>query len=537
MKKITVYNCIAVFIISVLLSACSGNASDTEKNDDKASKLFEENLIKVKLDGKYGYTDCQGNMIIAAQFDDAHSFENGVAAVETNGKWGLIDAEGTFIHTPDCDMIGYLSQDDNRQYNVRPACKDKKYALMDEKGEWIFEPKYESCSGVWDGYALVQSNGKYGYIDCDGNMAIDPQFDDADVFRNGLAAVAVGTKYGFIDTNGNYVINPQFDKPEYFSLFSFDSKNNLAASKNKKAGLVNAAGTVIIPFEYDYVVNINSEDEIIGYTAINNFKSTFFDVNGKQISNDYFDYASPFYLGDGLYVIKKDDKYGYMDMNGEIVIKPQYEFASRFENGMACVELNNEYGCIDKQGNTVIEYQFDKMKSFGEDFAAVEIGGKWGYIDKSGKIKINPIYDDADSFSDGIAKVTVNQKIGYIDKNGEYKIEPIYDDADTFSDGIILSNSDGCATYNTKGEKLHQYKFKRIARIYSDSYIIAVNENKKYVLTDLDGKEIVSDADAIDIYDDPICAYADCYNSVYTYTNENEIYCIRHQNTYNSISK
>lgn len=98
-----------------------------------------------------------------------------------------------------------------------------------------------------------------------------------------------------------------------------------------------------------------------------------------------------------------------------------------------------------------------------------------------------------------------------------------------FSDSIILSNSDGCATYNIKGEKLHQYKFKRIACIYSDGYIIAVNENKKYVLADLNGKEIVSDADAIGIYDEPICAYTDCYNDVYTYGNENEIYCSEHK--------
>lgn len=422
MKRITLYNCVAVCIIAILLSACDSKIT----NDNEEKLLFDGNLVGVKLDGKYGYIDSKGNMIIEPQFDNIHSFEGEIAAVEIDGKWGLINTEGEFIYTPNCDMIGYLSQDDT-QYNVRPACKDKKYALMNERGEWIFEPKYDSCTGVWDGYALVESNGKYGYIDCDGNLAIDLQFDDADIFMNGLAAVAIGTKCGVIDTKGNYIINPQFDKPEYSFSMTFDSNNNLVASKNNKQGVVNVSGKVIIPFEYDYVLSIYNETEIIGYKAVDGLNCIFFDKNGKQISNDYFDSDSSFGFGDGLYVIKKDDKFGYMNTNGEIVISPQYDKATTFENGIACIQYNNEYGCIDKQGKTVVEPQFDEMKNFSEDLAAIKISGKWGYIDKSGKIKISPIYDEADNFSDGIAKVETNNKIGYIDKSGKYKIEPIYD--------------------------------------------------------------------------------------------------------------
>lgn len=45
------------------------------------------------------------------------------------------------------------------------------------------------------------------------------------------------------------------------------------------------------------------------------------------------------------------------------------------------VEQENKYGYIDKTGKIVINYQFDGAGRFSEGLARVKIDNKWGYID------------------------------------------------------------------------------------------------------------------------------------------------------------
>ena len=51
-------------------------------------------------------------------------------------------------------------------------------------------------------------NGKYGYVDEKGNWVIEPKFDDAWRFKEGFAKVELDGKYGFIKTDGTYLVEP-----------------------------------------------------------------------------------------------------------------------------------------------------------------------------------------------------------------------------------------------------------------------------------------------------------------------------------------
>jgi hypothetical protein len=86
-------------------------------------------------------------------------------------------------------------------------------------------------------------------------------------------------------------------------------------------------------------------------------------------------------------------------------------------------------GYIDKTGNLIIKPVFDDAMYFNEGLAAVFIGkrfeGKWGYIDTSGKMVIEPQFENALFFSGGLANVSppTGEEIkgiwGYIDKSGK----------------------------------------------------------------------------------------------------------------------
>ena len=71
-------------------------------------------------------------------------------------------------------------------------------------------------------------------------------------------------------------------------------------------------------------------------------------------------------FSEGLACVAVDGKIGYMDRTGKIVIKPQFDVATPFNNGIASVALG--------------KYELQEGVSH-----FVRIGDKWGYIDKNGK--------------------------------------------------------------------------------------------------------------------------------------------------------
>ena len=47
---------------------------------------------------------------------------------------------------------------------------------------------------------------------------------------------------------------------------------------------------------------------------------------------------------------------------------------------------DDKWGYIDKNGNVVIDFIYDDANSFSEELASVEKDGKYGYIDKEGNV-------------------------------------------------------------------------------------------------------------------------------------------------------
>ena len=68
----------------------------------------------VESNGKWGFVDTKGNVVIEPQYEAAHSFSYGFAAVKSNGKWGFIDTKGKMCIDPVFDE----AKDMNSKGNV-----------------------------------------------------------------------------------------------------------------------------------------------------------------------------------------------------------------------------------------------------------------------------------------------------------------------------------------------------------------------------------------------------------------------------------
>ena len=114
------------------------------------------------------------------------------------------------------------------------------------------------------------------------------------------------------------------------------------------------------------------------------------------------------------------------------------------EYGLAEFEENDKYGFIDTKGNIMIDCIYDKVRRFSDGFALVKKDGKYGFIDTKGNLAIDcSAYDNVCSFEEGLSSVVKNDKFGFIDTKGNLIIDCIYDFAFDFHNGIAKVEKDG----------------------------------------------------------------------------------------------
>ncbi|MGY2796410.1 hypothetical protein ACVWV0_000586 [Ewingella americana] len=98
----------------------------------------------------------------------------------------------------------------------------------------------------------------------------------------------------------------------------------------------------------------------------------------------------------------------------------------------------NRWGFLDAQGQLVIKPVFDNVGDFHFGAAKAEQAGKWGYIDATGNWIIKPTFDQAENFTQsGLAVVALNGKVQIIDRKGSQVGQPLDQlvDTATLSDG------------------------------------------------------------------------------------------------------
>jgi hypothetical protein len=231
-------------------------------------------------------------------------------------------------------------------------------------------------------------------------------------------------------------------------------------------------------------------------------RNGYINDRGEIVIQPQFEWAFPF--SEGLAVACIDaKKCGFIDESGKFAINPQFDFAYRFSDGLAAVVSGEKIGYIDKAGKYVINPQFtalgsgpggfkDSYATFSEGLARVVIGNKMGFIDKTGQMVINPQFDSALPFFEGLAATKTGDKWGFIDMEGKLVINPQFDSALPFTNGlaaVLLGKDWG---YVDKTGKLAINPQFSSARPFSSEGIAMVTLNQKTGFIDREGKYVVN---------------------------------------------
>lgn len=436
MKKLTTLALLAVLF--------SGNTYADDKHSvnicTKFSSYYDEMGIKLQCDlhlfvqdNQVGIKNTKGDVLLPAQYDDIHiahfvdkqkSVMLPFVLLEKDVKKGMADMNGKLIFEPIYQDIGLNKK--RQSYPYIHIVKNNKMGLAKLTGEIIIQPTYYSL--VWanifddnneplfiatnkgklgliniknepvvpmiyddilnygfrDGLLLVQKNGKYGYIDKTGKVVIDTIYDDANSFEQGVAIIQKDNQYAVIDNAGKFIV--PFGK--YDKIDSYVNHIGLIeVSHHQKVGLIDTKGKIITPIQYDNFAISNFADLSKGVVAKKSGKYGLINAKTNQILIDFiYDDIGDYSDENGYRTIKQNDKYGYINATGKVVVPMIYDQVGLYKGALSPVQKGDKWGFVDREGKVVLDFEYDHViPAVSPNFRVVK-DNKEFFIDPTGKM-------------------------------------------------------------------------------------------------------------------------------------------------------
>lgn len=346
-------------------------------------------LRSIEIKGKFGYIDQAGELVIPAIYDLAMPFSNGHAVVALNLMPCLINEQNQrVIDTGLYRQIGTYSDGlcmvENYKYEKFYINTNNEVVITLPK--WVYEARpFSSGIAVVSKEMLHQENKfgreistvqyRFGYMNKKGEMLSELIYDDCSDFADGYSRAILKGKFGLLDQDLKTII------PFKYTQISAPSEQKVVVNDNGKFG-------VYMPADGNWLVKCS-----------------------YRLILDYNDGMAAF--------IDSKNKYGFLNAEGKVAIKPQYINVKPFSEGKAGVLIEGKWGFISKQNELVIRPLFDNVAYFSEGLCPVQVKRRWGYINTSGKVVIAADYDITGAFLNGIAPVVFQDVAVYVNRRGE----------------------------------------------------------------------------------------------------------------------
>jgi len=186
--------------------------------------VFSEGRGLISTNGRFGYVDEKGAVVIKPQYKFAKRFSGGFATVAINGSWRFIDKAGKVREAIKTDALSFgdsrtgefsegyvVAQSTTPPGNLGYVAADGHSLLMPQLMEaGPFSEGLACVRGIEHPGTNLDRAGPVGYIGPSGKYAIQPTYEAGSEFSDGLAAVCLNEKWGYIDKSGAMAVPPKF---------------------------------------------------------------------------------------------------------------------------------------------------------------------------------------------------------------------------------------------------------------------------------------------------------------------------------------
>ena len=458
-------------------------------------------LFPVFKDGKWGYVDSVGRVVISPRFEEARTFQSRAAVVHYQDGFGMIDAQGKFLVESKYLSLEALSE------GRALASDGGLFGFLDRTGKWIIEPLFEKATTFQSGVAVVSLEGKFGVIDRDGQWLVPAEFESLIRLEElpGYYKVGLGGRFGvahdadltiacafreveiighclMAESDGTHTIYDTLDNalcdipvdreveldeeyglftitgPEDTELYDLNGKKRFGpvefidqfidglarVEDNGKVGFINAQGKIVVPMRFIDAFNCG-QGRVAAWDAETSFV-LLMDETGKLISNIGFDHIGAF--RDGLAPVSLDGKSGYIDTQGKLIIPLDYATTERFENGLGVVSNKGLFGAVDPLGKVIVPLEYDFLSNFSDGEAEYKRGNQYGLINLTGQDLLTTSQPSPSSLTEGVWLSYSNRKVGALNRAGDLILKHEYDQIKSLGSLLIAEKAGRWGIYH-----------------------------------------------------------------------------------------
>lgn len=350
-----------------------------DNSDSKQNVWYEDNVLRVSRNGKYGIINFEGQEVLPCEYDEITALK-GVTSnflVKKDGKLGLVNEKGQTIINTEYKNILTLKEGYKSEYVIVNA--ENKYGVISTSGTILIEPTYEGVKylGSSSLFAVKQDNTWKLMETEEKKIIIDGGYKDiVEAKSENIVVVNNDGKYGVVSKENEEKIKPQYEDLKYaFSIYYI-------AKKDGKYGVINLENEEVIKFEYQNMVYVENGGFIQADKT--DTETVIFDNNlGQKVTG----IVSEVNTDKGYIKVYTNNEYKYY--NFKLEEKNSSDLLTA--NTLFLSKKDGKYGYVDKSGKVVVDYIYeDGTEQNSKGFAAVKKDGAWGSINKVGAISCEP---------------------------------------------------------------------------------------------------------------------------------------------------
>lgn len=409
---------------------------------------FIGNKAVVMLGTKLGVINCEGYLVIPAEYDDFTIFNVDKTWAKKAGTWSLINDKGQKLINEEMSDVHTIQA----EYDFIWVKKDKLWGIFSERSfKFIAKPQFDMFQTLSEAASIVKLGDSLGVISHeDGTYFIKPNIQNIIKINKTAFAFKQAGKWGVFDDEGAIWMQPNYD-----TIYVTTSKL-LTVRKDNQWGIIDFKEKEVLPIKFQEV---------------------------GAFSN-------------GLSKVKLNDKYGFVNQHGKTIIPIIYDTAHDYKNGNAIVMQNGKYGIIDGNNKAIAKIEFqDIVRNYSQPYYVAKKENKWSFYSISFE-KIAPESFDKIFITDSSAfmRVVNNEKCQFFNlQKGNFTFGNTYQECKAFSNGFaLIMLNDKWGVVNEKGILIIQTNYENIDYEYNNGkYIFFVKDKGKVGVLTQDGKQMI----------------------------------------------
>jgi hypothetical protein len=470
---------------------------------NQIKKTFDWGFI-IRDDRLYKIANKEGKILTQSGFKWMPKFsDKGIAIVQNSeSKYGLIDTKGEYLletiydKITDFNKFGLAIISRNNPYTTKSGHTSSRrtQGLIDIYGKFKIEPEYFNITYLEDleiyiidhhSYQQSRSPLKKSLYSVSKGWVENATYDSIGKFKKGLAIVRKDKKSGIINKDGEVIIPPIYE-------YVFEETEGLiSVSKDKLTAFFDTQGNIVIPFKDNRAGSFNHGVSII-YSKTSNRsypELALMNKNGNTITDYEFSTIRPFtYYEDidkTLAFAKplKGRFGGLIDTAGNYVVKPKFSDIKIDKNSY----FNASYYVFNKKSSTqTLNYLIDASENLyididhkNPDVSKPETLGKIGLLNRNRQVITEPVYDDAIALYSNTIKVKKGLYWGVVNNKNDILLPIEFQKIDVISPRIAFVKANNMwGVHDIKNGKMSVPMEYQEIEILSLNKIRALKKNK-----------------------------------------------------------